>query len=209
MKAIKCVKARVVETLMIIQSPSFGWMSDGYHLLIWRVSNNCSCRCWSQFPWQLNPLLSTEPTLIAKSSILLDVKPWDDETDMAKLEECVRSIQMDGLIWGQCEYCSNTAQCARVTPLGVTSCCSAAEWMMIFSPSFGWSCDGNFTNWNSELETDYFSHYQSHLIYNIVFFFPHPVAKLVPVGYGIKKLQIGCVVEDDKVLSRFFFFPVI
>lgn len=25
------------------------------------------------------------------------------------------------------------------------------------------------------------------------------IAKLVPVGYGIKKLQIGCVVEDDKV----------
>lgn len=25
------------------------------------------------------------------------------------------------------------------------------------------------------------------------------VAKLLPVGYGIKKLQIGCVVEDDKV----------
>lgn len=25
------------------------------------------------------------------------------------------------------------------------------------------------------------------------------LAKLVPVGYGIKKLQIGCVVEDDKV----------
>jgi len=24
-------------------------------------------------------------------------------------------------------------------------------------------------------------------------------AKLVPVGYGIKKLQISCVVEDDKV----------
>merc|ERR1711980_40370 len=66
-----------------------------------------------------------KPALIAKSSILLDVKPWDDETDMAKLEECVRSIQMDGLVWGQ--------------------------------------------------------------------------SKLVPVGYGIKKLQIGCVVEDDKV----------
>ncbi|CAG01324.1 unnamed protein product, partial [Tetraodon nigroviridis] len=66
-----------------------------------------------------------KPTVIAKSSILLDVKPWDDETDMAKLEECVRSIQMDGLVWGQ--------------------------------------------------------------------------SKLVPVGYGIKKLQIGCVVEDDKV----------
>ncbi|MCI4395804.1 hypothetical protein PGIGA_G00196280 [Pangasianodon gigas] len=66
-----------------------------------------------------------KPALIAKSSILLDVKPWDDETDMAKMEECVRSIQVDGLLWG--------------------------------------------------------------------------ASKLVPVGYGIKKLQINCVVEDDKV----------
>ncbi|XP_041705340.2 LOW QUALITY PROTEIN: elongation factor 1-delta [Coregonus clupeaformis] len=66
-----------------------------------------------------------KPTLIAKSSILLDVKPWDDETDMAKLEECVRSVVADGLLWGQ--------------------------------------------------------------------------SKLVPVGYGIRKLQIQCVVEDDKV----------
>ncbi|XP_067416183.1 elongation factor 1-delta isoform X2 [Emydura macquarii macquarii] len=68
---------------------------------------------------------SKKPGLIAKSSILLDVKPWDDETDMAKMEECVRSIQMDGLVWG--------------------------------------------------------------------------ASKLVPVGYGIKKLQIQCIVEDDKV----------
>lgn len=68
---------------------------------------------------------SKKPALVAKSSILLDVKPWDDETDMAKMEECVRSVSMDGLLWGQ--------------------------------------------------------------------------SKLVPVGYGIKKLQIGCVVEDDKV----------
>uniref|UniRef100_A0AAV2KRQ0 Translation elongation factor EF1B beta/delta subunit guanine nucleotide exchange domain-containing protein n=1 Tax=Knipowitschia caucasica TaxID=637954 RepID=A0AAV2KRQ0_KNICA len=71
------------------------------------------------------PQKSNQPALIAKSSILLDVKPWDDETDMKKMEECVRSLQMDGLVWGQ--------------------------------------------------------------------------AKLVPVGYGIKKLQINCVVEDDKV----------
>ncbi|KAK9673540.1 hypothetical protein RND81_12G174200 [Saponaria officinalis] len=35
-----------------------------------------------------------------KSSILLDVKPWDDETDMKKLEETVRSIHMEGLTWG-------------------------------------------------------------------------------------------------------------
>ncbi|XP_041041143.1 eukaryotic translation elongation factor 1 delta b (guanine nucleotide exchange protein) isoform X2 [Carcharodon carcharias] len=68
---------------------------------------------------------SKKPALIAKSSILLDVKPWDDETDMVKLEESVRTVQMDGLVWG--------------------------------------------------------------------------ASKLVPVGYGIKKLQIQCVVEDDKV----------
>ncbi|KAL9227082.1 hypothetical protein vseg_002819 [Gypsophila vaccaria] len=35
-----------------------------------------------------------------KSSVLLDVKPWDDETDMQKLEESVRSVHMDGLLWG-------------------------------------------------------------------------------------------------------------
>jgi translation elongation factor EF-1beta len=39
-----------------------------------------------------------------KSSVLLDVKPWDDETDMKKLEECVRSVSMPGLFWGACEY---------------------------------------------------------------------------------------------------------
>jgi len=67
--------------------------------------------------------------LIAKSSILLDVKPWDDETDMAELEAAVRAIQADGLVWG--------------------------------------------------------------------------AGKLVAVGYGIKKLQICCVVEDDKVGTDF------
>ncbi|KAJ6947890.1 hypothetical protein NC651_002298 [Populus alba x Populus x berolinensis] len=35
-----------------------------------------------------------------KSSVLLDVKPWDDETDMAALEKAVRSIEMPGLFWG-------------------------------------------------------------------------------------------------------------
>jgi len=38
--------------------------------------------------------------VIAKSSLILDVAPWDDETPMDKLEAAVRSIQMDGLIWG-------------------------------------------------------------------------------------------------------------
>ncbi len=53
------------------------------------------------------------------------MKPWDDETDMAKLEESVRSIEQEGLVWG--------------------------------------------------------------------------VSKLVPIGYGIKKLQITLVVEDELV----------
>ena len=53
------------------------------------------------------------------------MKPWDDETDLAEMEKLVRSITMDGLLWGS--------------------------------------------------------------------------SKLVAVGYGIKKLQITCVVEDDKV----------
>ncbi|KAL2327835.1 hypothetical protein Fmac_021262 [Flemingia macrophylla] len=35
-----------------------------------------------------------------KSSVLLDVKPWDDETDMKKLEEAVRSVEIEGLLWG-------------------------------------------------------------------------------------------------------------
>lgn len=35
--------------------------------------------------------------------MLLDVKQWDDETDMVKLEECVRAFQMPGLHWGACE----------------------------------------------------------------------------------------------------------
>ncbi|KAJ7964919.1 Elongation factor 1-beta 1 [Quillaja saponaria] len=60
-----------------------------------------------------------------KSSVLLDVKPWDDETDMKKLEEAVRSIDMPGLFWG--------------------------------------------------------------------------ASKLVPVGYGIKKLQIMLSIVDDLV----------
>ncbi|GJZ46800.1 elongation factor 1-delta [Tanacetum coccineum] len=37
---------------------------------------------------------------MAMSSILLDVKLWDDETDMQKLEEAVRGVQMEGLTWG-------------------------------------------------------------------------------------------------------------
>lgn len=57
--------------------------------------------------------------------VILDVKPWDDETNMKELEDGVKAIAMEGLVWG--------------------------------------------------------------------------TTKLVAIGYGIKKLQITCVIEDDKV----------
>lgn len=47
---------------------------------------------------------SKKPALIAKSSIVIDVKPWDDETNMSEMEKVVRSIEMDGLVWGACKY---------------------------------------------------------------------------------------------------------
>ncbi|XP_018404958.1 PREDICTED: elongation factor 1-delta-like isoform X2 [Cyphomyrmex costatus] len=68
---------------------------------------------------------SKKPALIAKSNIVLDVKPWDDETDMQEMEKEVRKIEIDGLLWG--------------------------------------------------------------------------ASKLMPLAFGIHKLQISCVVEDDKV----------
>lgn len=46
---------------------------------------------------------SKKPAVIAKSSIVLDVKSWGDETDMKEMENAVRSIQMDGLVWGACK----------------------------------------------------------------------------------------------------------
>jgi len=47
--------------------------------------------------------LFLETQIIAKSTIVLDVKPWDDETDLKALEQAVRSIEADGLIWGACK----------------------------------------------------------------------------------------------------------
>ncbi|XP_073251776.1 elongation factor 1-delta-like isoform X2 [Porites lutea] len=70
-----------------------------------------------------------KPGVIAKSNIILDVKPWDDETDLKAMEAAVRSITCDGLLWGS--------------------------------------------------------------------------SKFVPVAYGVQKLQISCVVEDDKVGTEF------
>lgn len=39
-----------------------------------------------------------------QSVVTLEVKPWDDETDMAALETSVRSIKQDGLVWGSSKF---------------------------------------------------------------------------------------------------------
>ncbi|KAA8652008.1 hypothetical protein EYZ11_002987 [Aspergillus tanneri] len=66
-----------------------------------------------------------KPKPVAKSIVTLEVKPWDDETDLKEMEANVRAIEKDGLVWG--------------------------------------------------------------------------ASKLVAVGFGIKKLQINLVVEDEKI----------
>ena len=61
----------------------------------------------------------------AKSIVTLDVKPWDDETNLEEMVANVKAIEMEGLTWGAHQF--------------------------------------------------------------------------IPICFGIKKLQINCVVEDDKV----------
>ena len=34
----------------------------------------------------------------------LEVKPWDDETDLAAMEAAVRSIEQPGLVWGASKF---------------------------------------------------------------------------------------------------------
>ncbi|ORZ05256.1 hypothetical protein BCR42DRAFT_428515 [Absidia repens] len=74
---------------------------------------------------EYNAKKANKPKPLAKTTVTLEVKPWDDETDMEELTKGVRAITMDGLLWGG--------------------------------------------------------------------------SQLVAIGFGIKKLQINCVVEDDKV----------
>jgi len=38
--------------------------------------------------------------VIAKSSILIDIKPWEDTTDLKELAEKLHAINKDGLLWG-------------------------------------------------------------------------------------------------------------
>merc|ERR1711874_595302 len=47
-----------------------------------------------------NEKKAKKPKVIAKTSVLFDVKPWDDETDMEAMKTACKSIEMDGLVWG-------------------------------------------------------------------------------------------------------------
>lgn len=38
---------------------------------------------------------------IAKSYIVFEVSPWDLETDLTAMEKAIRTIESDGLVWGQ------------------------------------------------------------------------------------------------------------
>jgi len=42
-------------------------------------------------------------TVIAKSTLVLDVKPNEAETDLNLLEKKIRGITQEGLLWGACE----------------------------------------------------------------------------------------------------------
>merc|ERR550534_1125204 len=46
----------------------------------------------------------SKPAPVLKSNVVIDVKPWDDETDLNEMEKAVRSIQMEGLIWGDSKF---------------------------------------------------------------------------------------------------------
>ena len=41
-----------------------------------------------------------DKVVIAKSSILMDIKPWDDTTDLQELARKLHAIEKDGLLWG-------------------------------------------------------------------------------------------------------------
>ena len=69
--------------------------------------------------------MSKEPDLVAKTSVLLDIKPRDDETNMTEILKAAKTIKREGLVWGE--------------------------------------------------------------------------SKVVPIAFGVNKLQLKCEVEDDKV----------
>ncbi|CAF1145661.1 unnamed protein product [Adineta steineri] len=64
--------------------------------------------------------MNLEPAPIAKSEIVFDVKPWDDETNMKELEKNVRSIELDGLLWGTSSTSTTTTTATTSPTCGTT-----------------------------------------------------------------------------------------
>ncbi|XP_049413300.1 elongation factor 1-delta-like [Solanum stenotomum] len=103
-----------------IQSPSKEWKRDGYrntYLSTKYVSNSCRIKAILVDMFDLFGEETEEEKKAAeeraaalkasgkkkesgKSLVVMDVKPWDDEIDMKKLEEAVRSVHMEGLTFG-------------------------------------------------------------------------------------------------------------
>jgi translation elongation factor EF-1beta len=44
-----------------------------------------------------------DTTKMAKSTLVLDVKPEDSETDLGLLDKLIKAIKIDGLVWGPTE----------------------------------------------------------------------------------------------------------
>ncbi|XP_058287944.1 elongation factor 1-delta-like [Hylobates moloch] len=53
---------------------------------------------WEKWLWWNVEKKAKKTVLVVKSSILLDIKPWDNETNIAQLEACMHFIQLDGLL---------------------------------------------------------------------------------------------------------------
>lgn len=45
-----------------------------------------------------------KPKPTAKSIVVIDVKPWDDETDMEEIKSFVLALEVDGLVWGTSKF---------------------------------------------------------------------------------------------------------
>jgi len=45
-----------------------------------------------------------KPAAVLKSNVVLDIKPWSDETDLQEMEKAVRAIVMEGLTWGNSKF---------------------------------------------------------------------------------------------------------
>jgi elongation factor 1-beta len=72
---------------------------------------------------------SKKPALIAKSNILIAVKPWDDQTNMDDIEKSVRSIKMNGLIWGVCKFIYISKNVLYVNKITIFFSKTSAYWL--------------------------------------------------------------------------------